>query len=58
MKLCPICGKYMNNKMTFEHGANKNIWYCKCGYSTYTDRSGLTWWDVKNRYQLSGERSK
>lgn len=38
MKLCPICGRYMNSEIKYNCGYPLVIFRCVCGY--YSEKSG------------------
>ena len=51
MQVCPRCGRYMNNHVEPDRLNNFILVYnCQCGYNTKTDRSGLRYSNVSDRY--------
>ena len=60
MKTCPDCGRILNNRLSF--GAFRSgygrtvslIWECPvCGDVAVTDRSGLHYYDIVDRYKFT-----
>lgn len=60
MKTCPDCGKILSNRLSF--GAFRSgygrtvslIWECPvCGDVAVTDRSGLHYYDIADRYKFT-----
>lgn len=52
---CPRCGKYMSCNISYSYGTAQVGWKCDCGYNTRTDRSGLTYIKVANKYGINTE---
>ena len=51
---CPRCGRYMTNTIRYSGGDPRIIWKCPCGYSSATDRAGLRYDNVSDRYKMYG----
>ena len=65
MKTCPDCGRILNNRLSF--GAFRSgygrtvslIWECPvCGDVAVTDRSGLHYYDIADRYKFTKNEVK
>ena len=54
MMQCPKCGRYMDWSMSYSYGMTQVIWKCPCGYSSATDRAGLRYDNVSDRYKMYG----
>lgn len=50
----------MDWSMSYSYGMTQVIWKCPCGYSSDTDRAGLRYDNVSDRYKMYGvsDRSK
>ena len=51
-KRCPVCGAIINGYVKFDsYNDRRIVWKCNsCGYNEETDRSGLTFENIANRY--------
>ena len=51
---CPRCGRYMSSVIRYSGGDPQITWKCPCGYSSATDRAGLRYDNVSDRYKMYG----
>lgn len=54
MKTCPDCGRILSNRLSYGYGRTVSlIWECPvCGNVAVTDRSGLHYYDIADRYKF------
>lgn len=54
MKTCPDCGRILSNRLSYGYGRTVSlILECPvCGDVAVTDRSGLHYYDIADRYKF------
>lgn len=54
MKTCPDCGRILSNRLSYGYGRTVSlIWECPvCGDVAVTDRSGLHYYDIADKYKF------